>query len=205
MDSWISVTVGLGIITFIVALLRCFFNFFISVAVAPVRDLTSSDKYELLSNFAISCSQTTVHSSSPPVAGADSQTCASTTSADTWWSCSPWVQTRPSSTPSATSSRCRRSWRNSTDVAAKCSSREDETQVTPPRILTTCLTEETNWRWVCEIHHAALVSLQMFDCSFVTKDDKEASFITYLIVICSRSKNYASIQTWKRDIIGLFA
>lgn len=94
-----------------------FFYFFISVAVAPVCDLTSSDKYELLSNFAISCSQTTVHSSSPPIAGADSQTCASTTSADTWWSCSPWVRTRPCSTPSATSSRCRRSWRNSTDVA----------------------------------------------------------------------------------------
>lgn len=35
---------------------------------------------------------------------------------DTSWSCSLWVQTRPSNKSSVTSSRCRRSWRNSTDV-----------------------------------------------------------------------------------------
>lgn len=178
-----------------------FFNFsiskfFISVAIAPVCDLTSSDKHELLSNFAISCSQTTVHSSSPPVAGADSQTCASTTSADTWWSCSPWVRTRPSSTPSATSSRCRRSWRNSTDVAASV------------------LHERTRHRWPPDLHYMPYgrneltMGLRNLSCRFSfpshvwlqfcdkKKNDKEVSFITYLIAICGRSKHDASIQTW---------
>lgn len=48
-------------------------------------------------------------------AGADSQTCVWTTSAGTWWSFSLSALTQPSNKPSATSSRCRRSWRSSTE------------------------------------------------------------------------------------------
>lgn len=106
--------------------------------------------------------------------GADSLTCASTTSVDTSWNYSLWAHTRPFNKPSATLNHCRQSWRNSTEVnddSFQCDTTWQYLFATVGFVLSSVVGQNSLSRSTLRL----LIKTQMLG---------NTSFITYLIHFC---------------------
>lgn len=127
--------------------------------------------------------------------------CVSTTSADTWWSCSLWAQTRPFSKPSATSSRCRRSWRSSTDVTNNAPRRTKDRwplDCTLLALMNQLIKSEMTWS-----AHLFLFSLMCFSfLMFWWRWDGRDKFYNLFNRFCYTSEHYPEYNLRERDIVG---